>query len=150
MMVRLGLVLMVALFAIVNLGCAGFAARIRQVMAAFDNSAADKPDGHGRPDRTFTVTATDAAAEVSMAERRAPITGATSSSYTTPATTSSDSGVQFTVVVSNIIGTAASSAATLTVNGAPLAPSVVTQPTSQASWQARSPPSLWQRQAPHR
>jgi hypothetical protein len=46
------------------------------------------------------------------------ISGATSSSYTTPATTSSDNGAQFTVMVSNSAGSATSNAATLTVNAA--------------------------------
>jgi hypothetical protein len=59
------------------------------------------------------------------------ISGATSSSYTTPATTSSDSGTQFTVAVSNAAGTVTSNAATLTVNAALVAPSITTQPTSQ-------------------
>src|SRR6266852_2000681 len=59
------------------------------------------------------------------------ITGAISSSYTTPATTSSDNGAQFTVVVSNTAGTVTSSAATLTVNAAPVAPSITTQPANQ-------------------
>jgi hypothetical protein len=44
------------------------------------------------------------------------ITGANSSSYTTPATMLSDSGSQFRVVVSNSAGSATSSTATLTVN----------------------------------
>jgi hypothetical protein len=46
------------------------------------------------------------------------ITGATSSSYTTPATTTADSGSQYSVVVSNAIATVTSNAATLTVNAA--------------------------------
>src|SRR6266478_499676 len=41
------------------------------------------------------------------------IPGATSSSYTTPATSSSDSGIQFTVVVSNTVASVASDPATL-------------------------------------
>jgi len=47
-----------------------------------------------------------------------PISGATSSSYTTAATTSADNGSQFTVVVSNSAGSVTSNAATLTVNAA--------------------------------
>jgi len=43
------------------------------------------------------------------------ISGATSSSYSTPATTSSDNGEQFTVVVSNTAGSVISNAAALTV-----------------------------------
>jgi Domain of unknown function (DUF4091)/Immunoglobulin domain/Immunoglobulin I-set domain len=59
------------------------------------------------------------------------IGGATSSTYTTPATTSSDNGAQFTVAVSNTAGSITSSAATLTVSAAPIAPSITSQPTSQ-------------------
>jgi len=59
------------------------------------------------------------------------IGGATSSSYTTPATTTADSGATFVVVVSNSAGTATSNAATLTVNAAPVAPSITTQPANQ-------------------
>jgi len=46
------------------------------------------------------------------------INGATSASYTTPATTASDNGSLFTVVVSNASGSVTSNAATLTVNAA--------------------------------
>jgi hypothetical protein len=49
----------------------------------------------------------------------APISGATSASYTTPATTTADSGSQFKVVVTNAIGNATSNAATLTVTTTP-------------------------------
>jgi hypothetical protein len=47
----------------------------------------------------------------------AAINGATSSAYTTPASVVSDSGSQFSVVVSNGGGSVTSSVATLTVNG---------------------------------
>jgi len=43
------------------------------------------------------------------------ISGATSANYTTPATTTSDNGTKFSVVVSNSAGSATSNAATLTV-----------------------------------
>jgi hypothetical protein len=46
----------------------------------------------------------------------ANITGATSASYTTPATTAADNGAVFTVTVGNSIGTVTSNPATLTVN----------------------------------
>src|SRR6266487_3250702 len=61
----------------------------------------------------------------------ANIAGATSSSYTTPVTATSDSGSTFDVVVSNTAGTVTSSAATLTVNAAPVAPTITTPPTNQ-------------------
>ena len=60
------------------------------------------------------------------------ISGATSSSYTTPAETTSDNGAQFAVVVSNSAGSATSNTAVLTVNPATVAPSITGQPTSQS------------------
>jgi hypothetical protein len=66
---------------------------------------------------TFTVAATGTAPlSYQWKQNGASISGATSSSYTTPATTSSDNGAQFTVVVSNSAGNATSNTATLTVN----------------------------------
>lgn len=47
------------------------------------------------------------------------ISGATSPSYTTPATSASESGAQFRVRISNSAGSAISTAATLTINTAP-------------------------------
>jgi uncharacterized repeat protein (TIGR01451 family) len=60
----------------------------------------------------------------------APIAGATSSSYTIPSTSLADSGAQFEVVVTNEAGSVTSATATLTVNGAPQPPTIVTQPAS--------------------
>jgi hypothetical protein len=57
-----------------------------------------------------------------------PISGATASSYTLNPTAVSDSGAQFDVVVSNPGGTVTSNAAMLTVNPAPVPPSITTQP----------------------
>ena len=50
----------------------------------------------------------------------AAISGANSTSYTTPVTSSSDNGAQFSVTVSNTAGTINSSAASLTVTAATL------------------------------
>src|ERR1700676_401087 len=81
---------------------------------------------------TFTVVASGTAPlSYQWQKNVANIAGATSSSYTTPATTSFDNGARFTVVVSNSTGSVTSSAATLTVNAAPVAPSITTQPLSQ-------------------
>jgi len=52
------------------------------------------------------------------------IAGATASSYTTPVTTTSDSGSTFRALVTNTAGTATSSTATLTVNADTTPPSV--------------------------
>src|SRR5205814_2229142 len=59
------------------------------------------------------------------------IGAATAASYTTPATTASDNGDQFTVVVSNAAGSVTSRAAALTVNAVLVAPTITTQPASQ-------------------
>jgi hypothetical protein len=47
------------------------------------------------------------------------ISGATATSYTTPATTSSDNGSQFSVIVGNAFGNVLSSSATLTISTVP-------------------------------
>ncbi len=80
---------------------------------------------------TFSVVATGTnPLKYHWSKNGVSITGATSASYTTPATTTSDSGSQFTVAVSNSAGSVTSNAATLTVN-ALVAPSITTQPASQ-------------------
>jgi hypothetical protein len=56
------------------------------------------------------------------------ISGATSASYTTPATTAQDNQSQFTVIVANSLGTITSAVATLTVN---VPPSITAQPSNQ-------------------
>src|SRR6266478_8266464 len=81
---------------------------------------------------SFTVAATGTAPlNFQWKKNGTAILGATSSSYTTPVTTSSDNGAQFTVAVSNAAGSVTSNAAALTVNAAPVAPLITTQPTSQ-------------------
>jgi uncharacterized repeat protein (TIGR01451 family) len=59
------------------------------------------------------------------------IPGATGSSYVLSPTALSDNGASFDVVVSNVAGIVASSAATLTVNAGAVAPSITTQPANQ-------------------
>jgi hypothetical protein len=81
---------------------------------------------------TFTVVAAGTAPlSYQWRKNGVNIAGATAASYTTPATTTSDSGSAFSVVVTNTAGTATSSAATLTVNPAPVAPTITTQPVNQ-------------------
>jgi len=78
---------------------------------------------------SFSVTAKGTAPlSYQWQKNGATIGGATSSSYTTPATTSTDNGALFAVVVSNGVGEVISSSATLTVNSAP---SIATQPVSR-------------------
>jgi Immunoglobulin domain/Immunoglobulin I-set domain len=84
---------------------------------------------------TFSVTASGSAPlTYQWYKGGVAITGATSSTYTTPATVSSDSGSTFTVSVTNSVGTVTSGQATLTVTAAPpaaTAPSITNQPISQ-------------------
>ena len=60
------------------------------------------------------------------------IDGATSSTYTTPATSLGDNKAIFTVEVRNSAGTATSNKAILTVTSAPVAPAISTQPVAQS------------------
>src|SRR5882762_10210106 len=103
---------------------------------------------------TFSVAATGTAPlSYQWQKNGAAIIGATSSTYTTPATTTSDNGAQFTVVVSNSAGSVTSNAASLTVNPPqPLQitttsslPSGQTQTSYSASLQATggTPPYAW-------
>jgi hypothetical protein len=64
---------------------------------------------------TFTVTAAGTSLTYQWNKNGTAVSGATSASYTTPATSNSDNGATFTVVVSNSQGSVTSTAATLTV-----------------------------------
>lgn len=79
----------------------------------------------------FTVTATGTGTlSYQWTKNGSTISGATAASYITPAAATSDSGAQFTVVVTDSVGTVTSNAATLTVTATPLAPSITTQPSN--------------------
>src|SRR5206468_3086922 len=105
------------------------------------NAAAVAPTITTQP-ANQTVTAGQTASPTRRAAGPAPlsyqwqknganIAGATSASYTTATTTTADSGSTFRVVASNSAGTVTSSAATLTVNAAAVAPTITTQPRSE-------------------
>src|SRR5260370_917593 len=106
-----------------------------------DNAVAVAPTITTQP-ANQTVTAGQTATFAVVAGGTAPlgyqwqknganIAGATAASYTTPVTTTADSGSTFAVVVSNATGTVTSIAATLTVNAAAVAPTITTQPANQ-------------------
>jgi hypothetical protein len=81
---------------------------------------------------TFSVAATGTAPlSYQWQKNSANISGATSASYTTPATASGDNGAKFDVIVSNTVGSQTSTVATLTVNAAAVAPTITTQPANQ-------------------
>ena len=77
---------------------------------------------------TFSVTATGTSPGYQWKKNGTVIDGATSSSYTTPATSSADNTAVFSVVVTNSAGSVTSSGAALTVNAAAVAPTITTQP----------------------
>ncbi|HTC45630.1 MAG TPA: immunoglobulin domain-containing protein [Steroidobacteraceae bacterium] len=78
---------------------------------------------------TFSVSASGAALTYQWNRGGAAIAGATSASYTTPVTASTDNGAVFTVVVANSAGSVTSTGATLTVNSAP---QITTQPANRS------------------
>src|SRR6266403_1036591 len=81
---------------------------------------------------TFSVAATGTGPlSYQWQKNGTAIIGATSSGYTTPPTAASDNGAQFTVLVTNSVGSMTSGAAALTVSAGPVAPSITTQPVSQ-------------------
>jgi Ig-like domain-containing protein/putative pyrroloquinoline-quinone-binding quinoprotein/PQQ enzyme-like repeat protein len=72
---------------------------------------------------TFSVTASGTAPLAYQWQKNgSPIAGATTASYTTPATTAADNGSTFAVTVSNASGSVSSVGATLTIAGAPPPP----------------------------
>src|SRR5205823_11446122 len=81
---------------------------------------------------THTVPARRSSALSYQWQKNGTAIGAASADrYTTPATTAADNGDQFTLVVSNAAGSVTSNAAALTVNAAPVAPTITTQPARQ-------------------
>jgi outer membrane protein assembly factor BamB len=82
---------------------------------------------------TFTVMATGTPSpSYQWTKGSTAIAGATSASYTTPATVAGDNGATFTVTVSNSAGNVTSNAAHLTVTVAAAAPTITMQPTDQS------------------
>ena len=81
---------------------------------------------------TFTVTATGGAPLAYQWKKNGTdISGANSSTYTTPVTSMGDNAAVFAVVVSNSAGTATSTEANLAVTATAEAPTVTTQPADQ-------------------
>ncbi len=81
---------------------------------------------------TFTVTASGTAPlTYQWSKNGTVISGATATSYTTPASVVGDNGAQFAVTVSNTKGNATSNVAVLNVAAPAVAPSITGQPISQ-------------------
>ena len=136
-MSRLAIALLSALLALLNVGCSGVVAS-----STADPPPVGAPSINKQP-LSQTVTAGQAATFSVSATGTYPLTyqwmkngvalsGAASATYTTPAATASDNGAQFTVVVSNSLGSVTSTPATLTVSAAAVAPSITAQPANQS------------------
>ena len=77
---------------------------------------------------SFSVEATGTSPNFQWKKGDSDISGANSSTYTTPAASLADSGTKYSVVVSNDLGTVTSNDASLTVT---VKPAITTQPVSQ-------------------
>src|SRR2546421_30168 len=131
---RWALVLLAIPLAIVNSGCSGMVSGSTSAVQGAPSITA-QPAGQtvtvGQT-ATFTVAATGTAPlSYQWRKNGVAIAGMTSSSYTIPAATTADNGAQFTVVLSNSVGSVTSSVAMLTVSAASVAPSITTPPASQ-------------------
>lgn len=126
-----------AIFVVLSLvlwGCLGTTKQSTSTKAtapAFSTQPANQSVTVGHT-ATFSVTATGTAPlAYQWQKNNSNISGATSSSYTTPATVAGDDAAQFRVMVTNSAGSATSNPATLTVTAAPVAPNITTQPANQ-------------------
>src|SRR5216684_3803306 len=108
-----------------------FAANVALVAPTITTQPANQTVTAGQTATFSVVAAGTVPLNYQWQKNGANIAGATSASYTTPATTTSDSGSAFAVVVSNSTGAVTSASATLTVNPAPVAPAITTQPANQ-------------------
>jgi hypothetical protein len=81
---------------------------------------------------TFSVATTGSAVTYQWMKNGVSISGANSSNYSTPVTTITDNGAQFSVKVSNVSGTASSNSALLTVTAPIIAPAITLQPMAQS------------------
>src|SRR5215813_4897342 len=130
---RLQVVLLFLAFAIgiASAGCGGSVAGPKTVAPSISTKPANQAVTV-KQTATFTMAATSTAPLTYQWQKNgAAVSGATSASYTTPATTSADNGAQFVVVVSNSAGSVTSNAATLTVTASAVSPSITTQPANQ-------------------
>jgi len=135
-MIRWTLVLLAVFVAIVNSGCAGLVSAGKNSPAPVAPSIVAQPASQAitvGQTATFSVAATGTGPlTYQWKKNNVVISGASAPTYTTPATSSSDSGTQFSVTISNAAGSVTSNAATLTVSAVAAAPSITTQPTGQS------------------
>ena len=116
MRLRLGILLSVLVFSLALLGCGGVSSNSGGPTAPnITTQPASQTVSVGQTATFSVVAAGSAPLNYQWQKGTAAITSATSASYTTPAVALSDSGSQYSVIVSNADGSTTSQAATLTV-----------------------------------
>ncbi len=99
-------------------GCGGSGSMVQNAAPSITTQPSNQSVTVGQT-ATFSVAATGTTPlSYQWQKGTTPISGATSASYTTPATISADDGSQFQAVVSNSLGSMTSNTATLRVNAA--------------------------------
>ena len=129
-----------ALYSVVVSNSAGTATSSTVMLTVSDTTVApDIPNQPGASQTviqgqtaTFRVTATGTSLSYQWKKDGTDIPGATSSTYTTPATSLADSGIAYSVAVSNSAGSVTSWDTRLFVTPAPVAPAITTQPLAQS------------------
>lgn len=114
----LGISAIVAIFAagFLEYGCGGSNSNSASGAPVITSQPANQTVSAGQM-ATFSVTAKgQSPLAYQWSENGAAVSGATSSTYTTPATTAADSGSTFAVAVSNSLGSVTSNSASLTVS----------------------------------
>src|SRR5438128_839849 len=117
-------------------GCAGIVSQSTSgnttVMPAIATQPTNQTVAAGQSANFSVVASGTAPLTFQWRKNSTNISGATAASYATPATTTSDNGSTFDVVVSNAKGSVTSGAALLTVNTTAVAPGITTQPVNQS------------------
>lgn len=104
-------------FGVMLSGCGGSSSMVKSAAAPSITTQPSNQTVTVGSTATFSVEATGTTPlSYQWQKGTMPIAGATSAGYTTAATTSSDNGSQFEVIVTNSLGSVTSNAATLTVN----------------------------------
>jgi DNA/RNA endonuclease G (NUC1) len=113
-----------------SLGCSSSSSSADRVVApAILTQPANTTVVAGSPASFAVATSGTAPLTYQWSKGSTALTGATASIYSIAATSAADAG-SYAVTVSNSAGTVTSSAASLTVSPAPIAPAILTQPSS--------------------
>ena len=140
--IKLAVAMVLLTFAVSLAGCAGLASKGTRDLRPSAPSVSAQPVSQSvtvGQTATFTVLATSTATlSYQWRKNGASISGAISSSYTTPPTTTIDNGAKFQVVITNSAGSVTSSAATLTVTPTVTLQSIAVAPSNSSVSQSQT------------